>query len=411
MAAAARGNPVRRGRKHQVKPSCQRARRGRSRASRVGRRRAVRPPGRLSYEPGVSARYISPSALGPPPAPEFSSSYRSTLARETPVSSYGICHEYLRRRLDRPMSQSADRPGRAHRPDRAEGPGATVPCRGTLVAAVARRSPFWCGPAGLSLDHDRDWPVVDELDLHVGAEHARRGRDAAAPGARRRRGCRAVLRLLAARARWKSGLVPFWRLLSAISVNWLTTSASPPTSSSDRSNFPASSGKMRSRAIFAARPRAVGSSSSAAIPSRTTRPAPIDPPGCDRARATRWTTAFNPEEVADPGGVLLGPGLHRARQLEVAVRLGRPALFLERPAERIVRVVVGGCELLDDRPELALRILPACESEVGDSERLADRRLLGLEPLRLLERNRRLRRHAAAKPLLTLTKQLVGLAH
>ena len=91
------------------------------------------------------------------------------------------------------------------------------------------------------------------------------------------------------------------------------------------------------------------------------------------------------------------------------VRLGRAALLLERAAERVVRVVVGRRELLDDRPELALGLLPAVQPEVRDAERLADRRLLGLEPLRLLERDGRLRGHALSQPRLALAEVLVRL--
>ena len=92
-------------------------------------------------------------------------------------------------------------------------------------------------------------------------------------------------------------------------------------------------------------------------------------------------------------------GFIELRELVVPVRLRRAALLLERPAEGVVRVVVGRVELVGNGAELALGLLPACEPEVGDPERLTDRRLLGLEPLRLLERDRRLRRHAAAQPL------------
>ena len=77
----------------------------------------------------------------------------------------------------------------------------------------------------------------------------------------------------------------------------------------------------------------------------------------------------------------------------MAVRLGLAALLLERAAERVVRVVVGRREL-EHGAELGLGLLPAREAEVGDPERLADRRLLRLEPLRLLEHDRGLRRHA-----------------
>src|SRR5205814_9631048 len=45
-------------------------------------------------------------------------------------------------------------------------------------------------------------------------------------------------------------------------------------------------------------------------------------------------------ELADSGRVVAACGLHRTRELVVAVRLGLAALLLEYPSERIVRVVV-----------------------------------------------------------------------
>src|SRR5204863_6997957 len=112
-------------------------------------------------------------------------------------------------------------------------------------------------------------------------------------------------------------------------------------------------------------------------------------------------------ELADAGAVPLRRRLHRARQLVVAVRLRGSALLLERAAERIVSVVVGGVELIGDRPELALRVLPPGQPEIGDAERLADRGLLRLQPLRLLERHGRLRRQPRAKPPLPFSKKVV----
>src|SRR3954468_10999538 len=127
---------------------------------------------------------------------------------------------------------------------------------------------------------------------------------------------------------------------------------------SDRSNFPPSSSKTRRRAIFPARRTAAAASSSSATPSSTHRPAPIEPPGVTDARVTRWTTARTTRlallEIEDPRGVRLRPRFHRARQLVVAVCLARLPLMLERPAERVVRVVVGRREILDDRPKLPL---------------------------------------------------------
>ena len=47
-----------------------------------------------------------------------------------------------------------------------------------------------------------------------------------------------------------------------------------------------------------------------------------------RARETRWTTARTRlVELADARGVLRAAGIHRARELVVAVRLGRAPCF------------------------------------------------------------------------------------
>ena len=55
-----------------------------------------------------------------------------------------------------------------------------------------------------------------------------------------------------------------------------------------------------------------------------------------------------------------------------------------------MRVVVSWSDL-ENRPELRLRLGQAADAEVGDAERLADRGLARLAPLRLLERDCRLR--------------------
>src|SRR5205085_644178 len=90
--------------------------------------------------------------------------------------------------------------------------------------------------------------------------------------------------------------------------------------------------------------------------------------------------------------------------------LGRAALLLEAAAERVVRVVVGRREF-EHLPELGLRLLPAVDAEVRDPERLADRGLVRLAALRLLERHRRLRGAALLQVRPALLEEVVGLAH
>ena len=79
-------------------------------------------------------------------------------------------------------------------------------------------------------------------------------------------------------------------------------------------------------------------------------------------------------EVHDSVGVVLAVRVHRARKLVVPVRLCVATLLLERAAERVMGVVVRRREL-EQRPELRLGLPPALDPEVGDAERLADRRL------------------------------------
>src|SRR5207247_2828201 len=92
------------------------------------------------------------------------------------------------------------------------------------------------------------------------------------------------------------------------------------------------------------------------------------------------------------------------------VCLGVLPLLLERPAERVMRVVVCRRDL-EYGTELGLGLGPALDPEVGDVEGLADRRLVRLSRLRLLERNRRLRGHPGSEMLAALLEEIVGLAH
>src|SRR5262245_63344065 len=73
-------------------------------------------------------------------------------------------------------------------------------------------------------------------------------------------------------------------------------------------------------------------------------------------------------------------------------------------------VVVGGGEL-DERAELGFSVLPATAPKVGDPERFANRRLLRLALLGLLERTARLLRVTTAQRSLALMEEVVGLRH
>src|SRR5206468_9731878 len=103
-------------------------------------------------------------------------------------------------------------------------------------------------------------------------------------------------------------------------------------------------------------------------------------------------------------------GSQRARELVVPLGLGLAPLLLEAAPERVVAVVVGGREL-EQLPELALCLHVTVDAEVGDPERLADRGLLRLAALRLLERDGGLRGHALSKVGASLLKEVVGVTH
>jgi hypothetical protein len=75
-----------------------------------------------------------------------------------------------------------------------------------------------------------------------------------------------------------------------------------------------------------------------------------------------------------------------------------------------VSVLVGRSKL-DELPELRLGLLEPLDPEVRDPERLADRRLLGLASLRLLERDGRLRSAPLPQVLLSLLEELIRFAH
>src|SRR5581483_11556528 len=125
---------------------------------------------------------------------------------------------------------------------------------------------------------------------------------------------------------------------------------------------------------------------------RETLPADRDPLGAEVALAARRG------------------GTQGARERVVPPRLPASALLVERAREREVRVVVGRRQL-DELAKLCLRLAPAVDAEVGDAERLADRRLLRLAPLGLLQRDGRLGRASGAQVRAPLLEEVVGLAH
>ena len=114
-----------------------------------------------------------------------------------------------------------------------------------------------------AVEPDRDRAVVDQPHRHARAEPAGRDRQARARAGWRRNARTKARPAPGARRPMKLGRLPLRR--SAKSVNWLTTSRLPPTSSTERFILPASSSKMRSAAILRA------SRSAAAAPSPVRR--------------------------------------------------------------------------------------------------------------------------------------------
>ena len=146
---------------------------------------------------------------------------------------------------------------------------------------------------GSGVEDDRDGAVVDERDLHSSAEHA--ARDAHAFACKR---CAEALvqglRDTRTAAPEKLGRLPL--RVSAMRVNWLTTSASP----AHVEQRAVEAARRRSRRSAAARPCRPGAlhrppRPPRATPSRTTTPAPISattsPATATDASRTRWTTA------------------------------------------------------------------------------------------------------------------------
>ena len=85
-----------------------------------------------------------------------------------------------------------------------------------------------------------------------------------------------------------------------------------------------------------------------------------------------------------------------------------PPLLLQAAAERVVRVVVRRRDV-EHRAELGLSLVVAVDAEVRDPERLADRRLVRLAPLRLLQRHGGLGGHALLRRAPALLEEAVGL--
>src|SRR3954449_7166609 len=116
-----------------------------------------------------------------------------------------------------------------------------------------------------------------------------------------------------------------------------------------------------------------------------------------------------------PGPVPVDPVIaavrpQRCRLGERPARLpGAPELH-QRAAQAEQRVVVGR-RPLDDRLELLTRALELVRAEVGTPERLADRRLVGLEVAGLGERDRRLVEMPVLEQLRPLLEELVRVRH
>src|SRR5581483_9137113 len=231
------------------------------------------------------------------------------------------------------------------------------------------------------LEHDRDRAVVHELDLHPGAEDARLdGHAGVAEG-----GAEALeerLRVLRPRGAAEARPVA---LRGVRDQGELGHDERRPARVQQRPVEPAVG------AFEDAQPRhPAGEAVDVRIGVLRRHPDEREQTGPDRPAGphARAGDALDDDpqrprllRLADARGVAARARLHEARELVVAVRLGGAALLVEGARERVVGVVVGRRHV-DHRPELRLRLLPAAKPEVRDPERLPDRRLLRLEPLR-----------------------------
>src|SRR5215208_2134181 len=112
--------------------------------------------------------------------------------------------------------------------------------------------------------------------------------------------------------------------------------------------------------------------------------------------------------AVDPVVVAVGPQAGGERQRPA--RLVRPAALHQRAAEAEERIVVRR-RALDDGLELDRRLLVVARAEERPPERLADRRLLRLEPGGLAERDRRLVELPRLQQAGSALEQLVDIFH
>src|ERR1700693_2533308 len=114
-------------------------------------------------------------------------------------------------------------------------------------------------------------------------------------------------------------------------------------------------------------------------------------------------------ECADALGVVLAARPERLGELVMPAGLVLLAELLEGAREPVVGIVVGRRQL-EHPPHLRFRLLVTLHAEVGDGERLADRGLVRLSALGLLERDARLSRHAVLQVRPALLEEVIGLA-
>ena len=145
----------------------------------------------------------------------------------------------------------------------------------------------------LELEHDRDRAVVDELDRHTRSEAAGLDVDAQIRSASQNASYSGSAVGPAAAGEARS--VPFWRVVSARSVNWLTTSR---TAGVEHAAIEAALPVLEDPqpGHLARQPLRLGVAVPRPTPSSTHRPGPISPTTSSRTRTraadTRCTTAF-----------------------------------------------------------------------------------------------------------------------
>src|SRR3954469_20453226 len=257
-----------------------------------------------------------------------------------------------------------------------------------------------------SVEHDGHRPVVDELDVHLRAEDARFHRHAECA----QRGTEPLVERLRLHGRRSLGEARPVALRGVRDQRELRDGEHGTGNVFDRAVEPAVGvGEDPQPGDLAREPRRLLLPIAAGDAEQDAETAADRAAGCDPGARDALHHGSHAQlvELADARAVLVRSRPQRARELVVPVRLEVASLLLQAAAERVVRVVVVRREL-QQLAELFLGLAPPPDPEVRDPERLADRSLVRLAPLRLLEREARLGRHDCPQMTTATLEEAVG---